>query len=238
MLRMRRRKWLQFRALNQAHHRPTEPHALAYLCLAVLAGGVAALCAVNDQTFINETRLQVVAHAAFCIAAACMYAAYKIALCGIRLVLSFAEASQLGGSSHYYYYEDAALVTPRETDEPDNNAINEANDDEEEGIPDTDSWDDETMEERIDKVPREVVVSSMYLGGVGSFLAIAPLCMWDTRCTAAFLVSLLLIGMCCEPAAARQHLVVAFVLAGIIWMEVFPRFFPRRTGVVSPYHFS
>jgi hypothetical protein len=130
------------------------------------------------------------------------------------------------------------MIMPGEMDEP--NTINEdkqPEDDEEEGIPDTDSWEDETMEERIDKVPREVVISSMYLGGVGCFLAIAPLgplCMpvWDTRYTVAFLVSLLLIGMCCEPAAARQHLVVAFVLAGIICMEVCPLSCPDEAGFV------
>lgn len=44
-------------------------------------------------------------------------------------------------------------------------------------------------------LPREVIISSMYMGGSGAFLAIAPLCMWDFAITTSFLLSLYMIGI-------------------------------------------
>jgi hypothetical protein len=54
-------------------------------------------------------------------------------------------------------------------------------------------------------LPREVVVSSMYLGGTGTFLAVAPLCMWDCAVTLAFLVSLFLIALMDTSRTAIIH---------------------------------
>jgi len=45
------------------------------------------------------------------------------------------------------------------------------------------------------KLPRSVIISSMYLGGSGAFLAIAPLCMWDFTMSASFAASLLFISI-------------------------------------------
>lgn len=45
------------------------------------------------------------------------------------------------------------------------------------------------------RLPRSVIISSMYLGGSGAFLAIAPLCMWDFTMSASFAASLLFISI-------------------------------------------
>ena len=44
-------------------------------------------------------------------------------------------------------------------------------------------------------LPREVIISTMYMGGSGAFLAIAPLCMWDLAVTSSFLGSLFMMGV-------------------------------------------
>jgi hypothetical protein len=55
-------------------------------------------------------------------------------------------------------------------------------------------------------LPREVVISSMYLGGTGTFLAVSPLCMWDCAVTLAFLVALFLIALLDTPRHTyRSH---------------------------------
>ena len=43
--------------------------------------------------------------------------------------------------------------------------------------------------------PRNIVISSMYLGGTGAFLAISPLCMWDITVSAAFTLSLITLSI-------------------------------------------
>jgi hypothetical protein len=74
--------------------------------------------------------------------------------------------------------------------------------------------------EPIEKVPREVVVSSIYLGGVGVFLAIAPLCMWDTSCTAAFCFGLLIIASLTESDITLWLLVSSCItLTSIVWID-------------------
>jgi len=42
---------------------------------------------------------------------------------------------------------------------------------------------------------REALISSMYLGGAGSFMALPALCFWDNSVTATFLISLTLIAL-------------------------------------------
>lgn len=44
------------------------------------------------------------------------------------------------------------------------------------------------------RLPRSVIISSMYLGGSGAYLAIAPLCMWDFTMSASFIAALLFIS--------------------------------------------
>ena len=53
---------------------------------------------------------------------------------------------------------------------------------------------------RHQHMTRDQVVASMYLGGVGAFLALAPLCMWNCAITLTFLVSLLGVALMIEPA--------------------------------------
>jgi hypothetical protein len=53
---------------------------------------------------------------------------------------------------------------------------------------------DEPGDDALSKLPREAVISSMYLGGTGAFLAIPPLCMWDISISSSFALSLLAIA--------------------------------------------
>jgi hypothetical protein len=198
-------KWLAFRALNGALHSPKKGNPMAHVGLAVMAGGVVALCAVNDSPFLGSTPLQVMTHAVFCIAAACMYALYKIVKHMLSVVLAYAE----DGRSPYHHIDEIPVA-----DDPAIVLIDEKESDE---VPDPDSW-NEAESERIEGVPREVVVSNMYLGGVGAFLSIAPLCMWDLPCTLAFCAALLCIAMCSE----RTHWLtgsIASTLLCVAWIE-------------------
>ena len=112
----------------------------------------------------------------------------------------------------------------------------------EDSVPDIDSWNEMLEEEafldteaehhphgRLDNnnnnkffetVPREVVVSSMYLGGVGAFLAIGPLCMWTPVTTLAFTISLFLVAICGNEHPPAQCVCVLATLAASTWIEV------------------
>jgi hypothetical protein len=223
-------KWLAFRALNGALDTPQKSNPMAHVGLAAMAGGVVALCAVNDAPFIASASLQVMTHAVFCITAACMYALYKIVKHMLSLVLAYAE----DGRSPYRrcrISERPKLVAVSDAiddnnddenaiifiDEKEKKNVADIEDDEDDEVPDPDSW-TESHEERIEGVPREVVVSNMYLGGVGAFLSIAPLCMWDPPCTLAFCIALLCIATCSE----RTHWLsgsVASTLLCAAWVE-------------------
>ena len=45
------------------------------------------------------------------------------------------------------------------------------------------------------RLPRNVVISSMYLGGSGAFLAIPALCMWDFTISAFFIGSMTILSI-------------------------------------------
>ena len=221
-------KWLAFRALNGALDTPKKSNPMAHVGLALTVGGVVALCAVNDAPFIGSASLQVMTHAVFCIAAACMYALYKIVKHMLSLVLSYAEDGRspyqrchISERPKLVAVSDAIDDTPNDDDDED--AIifidekEKKNVDDDDEVPDPDSW-TESREERIEGVPREVVVSNMYLGGMGAFLSIAPLCMWDPPCTLAFCIALLCIATCSE----RAHWLtgsVASTLLCVTWIE-------------------
>lgn len=65
-------------------------------------------------------------------------------------------------------------------------------------------------------VPREVVISSMYMGGSGAFLAIQPLCMWEIDCSCAFIFALLCISAFTEYTRSRRLLLCSISLTLIL----------------------
>ena len=64
-----------------------------------------------------------------------------------------------------------------------------------------------------DLLPRETIIATMYLGGLGMFLALAPLCMWSGDATLAFLCALLLLSATLEPVT--QQLTHALLLLAV-----------------------
>ena len=72
------------------------------------------------------------------------------------------------------------------------------------------------------RIPRSVIISSMYLGGTGAFLAILPLCMWDYTMSASFVCSLIFIS-CMDaypvPKDFKPDVDVVFATRALKWMR-------------------
>jgi hypothetical protein len=179
-----RNKWLAFRYLHGKHARiahTSAPMYVSHIALCGLGCACVTLCALNDTPIRTDPALQVITHAAFIIAAACMYILFKVVSFALRMVLSCAEQRYHSVSEGYNCesdVEDDLIAT-----------------DEEAVAADSDAWNAAAETERIERVPREAIVASMYMGGMGSFLAVAPLCMWYPPSTMAFCAALTLIAI-------------------------------------------
>jgi hypothetical protein len=183
---------------------------LAHLALVVVISGLTALCGVN--TFLeNNVPLQSVTSAAFCISAGILYAVYMIISRLLALVLNYAERH----SKHSYY--DFTIESGVDDDEEGGAGVygsssspkpNYISDYASTSTNTTSS--DEDSEKNVKKyfiqkkkrqivqskrLPRNVVISSMYLGGSGAFLAIPALCMWDFTITAFFIGSMTILSV-------------------------------------------
>lgn len=234
-------KWLSFRRLNGALHTAGDNHADSTGSKTIVMGLVAlciviSLCSINDVFFVKKMPQQAMIHAVFCIAAACMYILFKSMKCMVATVLSFSEdgyhgighSSSTFPSSSYSKKTKNDAVVPPDVDitispKPDLDLNDDKSDSE---VPDIDNWNEMLEEEsdgllnhRFETVPREVVVSSMYLGGVGAFLAIGPLCMWNTASTLGFTVSLFLIAICSNEHPPAQTVSLIATLGASVWIE-------------------
>ncbi len=159
---------------------------LAHIALLVVVSGLAALCGVN-QFLDHHILLQSVTSATFCILSGLLYAMYMIVSRVLALVLTYAERH----TSHYYSdlipeeYEDDSSKKTAHYQDCDNDSS-------------SDNLELYVMKSKgrpIRKgLPRGVVISSMYLGGSGAFLAIPPLCMWDFTISSAFIASLVILS--------------------------------------------
>ena len=163
--RLLRRKWLAFRALDaraQDADVPQRPVVQLALTLCVVGGVV--LCGLNDKPFRFSGQLRGVAQAAFCIAAAGLYLLFMIAYQLVAWVRGCAE-DRWYATARYdatRYQECVQLCDPSSTTAEHSRHAHDGDAEEAPAV----------------GVPREVVISSMYLGGTGMFLAVAPLCMW------------------------------------------------------------
>lgn len=186
---------------------------LAHLALIVVISGLIALCGVN--TFLdNNVPLQSVVSATFCISAGLLYAVYMIISRLLALVLNYAERH----SKHSYY--DFTIESGGDDDEgstddqPKKSYFHKQNKknytSEYDDSTSTNTSSDEDSEKNVKKyfiqkkkrhivqskrLPRNVVISSMYLGGSGAFLAIPALCMWDFTISAFFIGSMTILSI-------------------------------------------
>ena len=229
-----RRKELAFRALQArcAERGGTQPRPLAHAGLVLTAAVVMAFCAANDTPFAGSASLRSVVQAAFCVVAAALYAlsmvlsimygwiqtcvddrAVVLLVGGGRLPSVVQEEEERRQRQQQQQEEEGYALVPivdgrpileegdisledEEDDEDDNNNNEER--------PMLSSTASSSSHHARRMLPREVVVSSMYLGGVGCFLAIAPLCMWDEALTPIFLVSLLAVSLWDAPPEPLQ----------------------------------
>ena len=198
-----RSKWLAFRYLHGKHARNaannSHPLYVSHIALAGLSFACVILCALNDSPIRPNPSLQVIAHASFIIAAACMYILFKVVNFALRMVLSCVEQRYQSVSEGYESEVEYAS-------------------DEEVGK-DIDAW-KAAETEQIEHVPREAIVASMYMGGMGSFLSVAPLCMWYPPSTMAFCVALTLIAIHEEKKIVCIVACIGITIGLCSWLEI------------------
>ena len=199
-----RNKWLAFRHLHGKHAHASASHPLyvSHLALAGLSFACVILCALNDAPIRTDPTLQVIAHASFIIAAACMYILFKVVNLALRMVLSCVEQRYHGVSEGYESDVEDELIAS-----------------DEEAAKDIDAW-KAAETEQIEHVPREAIVASMYMGGMGAFLAVAPLCMWYPPSTMAFCVALTLIAIHEEKKIICIIVSIGITIGACSWLEI------------------
>jgi hypothetical protein len=145
-----------------------EEVALPIIALTCTIALSASLTSLNRNFIREKSQYQIIFTSFFCLEAAILYLVYMI----ISRMLSFFLS----------YIETKSTYTPYDTIEED---------------------EEENPSEALLPVKkmgfhsghREALISSMYLGGAGAFLALPALCFWDFSITASFLSSLTLIAL-------------------------------------------
>jgi hypothetical protein len=200
---MLRRKWEAFYALEALVRRrhAERPRPLAHLALLVAAALLALVCGLNDAPLVAVPQFQAVAQSLFCVVVGGLYAVYMLTTFLARAVMHCA-----GEHRRRYTLKKKRHAPPPSDDEEE--ALWSAEEDEEEE--DDEEADFDVLRHR-NTMTRGQVVASMYLGGVGAFLALGPLCMWNCALTLAFLVSLLGVALTIE-SAVMSH--TAWILMG------------------------
>ena len=179
-----RRKYLEFRALDGLVRRSKKlpARAAAYYALLLVCICTVCLCATNDMPFLLGARMRGMMQASFCLIAAALYCAWS----GVVLLYHAVH----GCIDDPIHYSLAAAIEEEEDGGGSEGALLGAHN-KEDGGRRGEEEEQEEEEERVTMMPREVIVSTMYMGGLGIFLAIGPLCMWECATTLAFLASLL-----------------------------------------------
>lgn len=182
-----RRKWLATRALSARVRARNEAVPLVtQVAFATTLMAAAALCKANDRPFAHEAHLQGAMQALFCLVGGAFYIVFMVVSRVVALVLTFTDDGR--PPTRRYVSAPGDEEDARETEEEENEGEDE------------------------EAVPREVLISSMYLGGAGVFMAIPALCMWDTAATLAFALSLVLLSVGGDRLTARQCLAYAGVI--------------------------
>ena len=176
-------------------------HAIfGHAAFLVIVSGIAALCGVNHALSHHNVLLQSVVSSIFCISAGLLYGIFMIISRLLSLILSYAEKRSIVTS---HYYSDLSY---------DCNKNKDGNDNERRLLDSSDDDDEEEEEQQYifihgkrrqvvhhynskKMLSRSVVISSMYLGGSGAYLAIPPLCMWDPTVSASFIFCIVILSM-------------------------------------------
>jgi hypothetical protein len=175
-------------------------HAIfGHAAFLVIVSGIAALCGVNHALSHHNVLLQSVVSSIFCISAGLLYGIFMIISRLLSLILSYAEKRSIVTS---HYYSDLSYDGNKNKDGDNERRLLDSSDD-----------DDEEEEEQQyifihgkrrqvvhhynskKMLSRSVVISSMYLGGSGAYLAIPPLCMWDPTVSASFIFCIVILSM-------------------------------------------
>ena len=191
-----RQKWLAFQALEgqRLSKHVDRPRPIAHIGLMLTAGLLALVCSLNDS--VATPHLQTIAQALFCALAAGLYAVSMGVWILMRWVMACVGEHELG--------------TSLSSSSSDESEADEKTDDEE-----AQEEEPPPVFDRRDALPRETIVSSMYFGGLGMFLALGPLCMWNGHATLAFLSTLLLMSVSLEPIT-RQTTHALLLLAVLL----------------------
>jgi hypothetical protein len=156
------------------------------------------LCFLN-KPIENDSKLQSIVVSIFCISAALLYALFMIVSRLLSLILTYAENINSKHTSNYEYVEggDEDCLMMIDSEEDDENQLNCKNDGNTRSnsnyYVDCERNNNHNLRQYAN-LPRNVVISSMYFGGSGAFLAISPLCMWDVTVTASFILSLIILS--------------------------------------------
>ena len=122
-----------------------------------------------NREHIQSKPHQLVTCALFCIVGSSVYVVYMIMNRLVQLALASIESRPYHADGIAQYTEEEGLLS-----EPQDAPASEACD---------------------DRIHREDIISGMYMGGLGAFLSVPGLCMWDVPTTGAFLTALQLGGV-------------------------------------------
>ena len=151
-----------------------EEVALPIIALTCTIALSASLTSINRNFIREKTSYQIIFTSFFCIEAAIIYVVYMIISRMLSFFLSYIETKSNNASYMASYHYDNL-----EEDEEDN--FSQAL------LP--------VKRIGFNNGHREALISSMYLGGAGAFLALPALCFWDFSITASFLISLTIIAL-------------------------------------------
>ena len=172
-------------------------HAIfGHVAFLVIVSGIAALCGVNHALSHHNVLLQSVVSSIFCISAGLLYGIFMIISRLLSLILSYAEKRSIVTS---HYYSDLSYDNNNNNSDNDRRLLDSSDDDEEEEQQYifihgkrrqvVHHYNSKKM------LSRSVVISSMYLGGSGAYLAIPPLCMWDPTVSASFIFCIVILSI-------------------------------------------
>ena len=148
----------------------------------------ATLTSLNHQNQTDTATELPLLNALFCLEVAVIYFIYTLLSRILYFALSCIESNT--HPAYYYYYYDYR------PDMVESNALLSVPSQGDDATEDLEPDDDEQLYNR--GIQREALISSMYLGGSGCFLALPALGFWDIAVTTMLLFSLSIIGLTLE----------------------------------------
>ena len=188
--------------------RSAQGHTNDYLPTLTMTSAIA-LCTVFtslNSSLASDSARQSVLAAAFCVIACVLYIGYMVVSRAVLCVLSHIEH----GYEEVPDDEDNVLLLSRQPETHEHHHQGPGN------HHDNSSWSSSSSgassgiarqlmrigssssrheQHALAAMHREAVISSIYLGGSGAFLALPALCMWDMSVSVCFAMSIALVGM-------------------------------------------